>query len=448
VKTHGTRIGARSVSELSPKATASHHRTPPRRGAARSRFALQLVVIALLLAACNSGKPVTKTGDRDDNGEIKEHRDQWHPDEAQSDFLDIGKQAGIEWLSFVQQDQQEYPEYFEGLDRDQKRRVRLAPKESDERVLLEFNLPEGSKLWPVDWYGTELMAVELLGGASLSIAVAKGDNPARLEELTDQRIRQPLKDRFDDGSGGARTKVSSDNVITLMAPANGGSREAYGERLVSGRTGSWRIYVEGIGSDEPGKAVRAVLASISIKRELALEGSPKHKCSSTLEEQLGGTLRFPDGVLKLPIRDGHLVRKIGGDSTIQIDSESAEPWILIRRLKEPEGDLRASIKRDTTFNRRIKTTSAKFGAGFTPQDASLPIVAWPYSDSGAENELLGLIKAGNELLVFEVVSQGLRDGDKRRAAREAALKLLATAIAEPATPAPEFERLVGWNAGE
>jgi hypothetical protein len=45
------------------------------------------------LAACSSDRPVTKHGDRDDNGEIKEHRDEWHPNEAQSDFLDIGKQA-------------------------------------------------------------------------------------------------------------------------------------------------------------------------------------------------------------------------------------------------------------------------------------------------------------------------------------------------------------------
>jgi hypothetical protein len=196
------------------------------------------------------------------------------------------------------------------------------------------------------------------------------------------------------------------------------------------------------------RPIRTVLNSISINRELALEGSPKHKCSSTLEEQLGGTLRFPDGVLKLPIQNGYLVRKIGGDSTIQIDGEGAEPWILIRRLKQPEGDIRAAIRRETTFKRRIEVPSGRFSKGFTPQDAKLPMVAWEYDDSGAENELVGLLKAGDELLVFEVTSTGLRDGDKRRAAKAVALKMLAGATAEPASQAPEFERLVGWNAEE
>jgi hypothetical protein len=61
--------------------------------------------------------------------------------------------------------------------------------------------------------------------------------------------------------------------------------------------------------------------------------------------------------------------------------------------------------------------------------------------------LIGVLKAGDELLTFEVVTRGVRDGDKRRAAKAAALKLLAGATAEPAAGAPEFEPLKGWNPG-
>ncbi|MCA8915631.1 MAG: hypothetical protein KDB90_09485 [Planctomycetes bacterium] len=407
----------------------------------------------LLFAACANSKPVNEPDDEPKCGEVKEHRDHWRPRESQSDFLDIGKQAGIEWLSFYPQDQLDYPEYFEGLDREQKRRLRLAPKGSDDQVLIQFDLPEGSKLWPVDWYGTELMAIDLPTNPGISVAVAKvpDGNASRLEALAEARVNNPIKGEFDDGSGGARTTKISEGVITLHTPAGqyGSEREAYGERTIVGRTGSWRMYVECLGGADRDKAVRTVLNSISIKRELALEGSPKHKCTSSLEEQLGGTLRFPDGTLQLPIENGQLVRKIGADTTIQIDGQGAKPWILIRRLKDSkaDGDIRARVRRDTTFLRRTKVPSAQFSAGYVPQDAKLPLVVFDYDDSSAENQLTGVLKAGDELLTFEVVTQGVTDGDARRAAKKAALTLLAGATGEPATEAPEFEPLIGWNVG-
>jgi hypothetical protein len=202
----------------------------------RALLSVTLCLCGAIFAACTSDRPVTKHGDRDDNGEIREHRDQWHPNEAQSDFLDIGKQAGIEWLSFVQQDQQEYPEYFVDLDRDQKRRLRLAPKESAERVLLEFKLPEGSKLWPVDWFGAELMAVDLPTKERMSVALASvpADGASQLEALAKARSSNPVKREFDDGSGGTRTTHLDGDVITLTVPPNGGAREAYGERTITG----------------------------------------------------------------------------------------------------------------------------------------------------------------------------------------------------------------------
>jgi hypothetical protein len=410
--------------------------------ARRLRYAI--VVAALLLAACNSNGHTHEDGE--DHEDVEEHRDQWRPREAQSDFLDIGKQAGIEWLSFVPQDQLEYPEYFEGLDRDQKRRLRLAPKGSDEQVLLQFDLPEGSKLWPVDWYGTELMAVDLVDVPNISVALCEPLKDASLL-LAAHRAKE---------LNGFATGSSND---TWLHPVTVGGvlQAAYAETLLEGRSGSWMVVIEWRAREKAALDIgtlrsgfQTIVNTISIKRELVLEGSPKHKCSSSLEEQLRGTLRFPDGTLQLPIIDGRLVRKIGGDSTIQIDGEGAKPWILIRRLKEAdtEGDLRARLRRDTTFNRRLKVPSARFSTGYVPQDAKLPIVVFDYDDSSSENNLLGVLKAGNELLTFEVITQGVTDGDKRRAAKATALKLLAGATGKPETQAPEFKPLIGWNAGD
>lgn len=412
--------------------------------------ALPFVLLALLLTACNSHGHTHEDGE--DHEEVEEHRDQWRPREAQSDFLDIGKQAGIEWLSFVPQDQLEYPEYFEGLDRDQKRRLRLAPKGSDEQVLLQFDLPEGSKLWPVDWYGTELMAVDLPGAQGFSVALAKVAGP------DDSKAARTMAESLFRCRAGSPPSLdiplSKRKGVDIVGVD--GNEYIYGGISLAGRTGSWVVLAEVGGmkreTDTAAQTngIATILSSISIKRELALEGSPKHKCSSSLEEQLRGTLRFPDGTLQLPIESGQLVRKIGGDSTIQIDGEGAKPWILIRRLKEAdtEGDLRARLRRDTTFNRRLKVPSAKFSTGYVPQDAKLPIVVFDYDDSSSENNLLGVLKAGNELLTFEVINQGVTDGDRRRAAKAAAIKLLAGATGTPETQAPEFKPLIDWNAGD
>ncbi|MCB9935094.1 MAG: hypothetical protein H6840_05320 [Planctomycetes bacterium] len=460
-------------------------------------------MLLLFLTAC--GQP-QHANEKPDNQDVEEHRDQWRPREAQSDFLDIGKQAGIEWLSFVPQDQLEYPEYFEGLDRDQKRRLRLAPKGSDEQVLLQFDLPEGSKLWPVDWYGTELMAIDTprsdsegraLTPLRYSVAVASIDSvrdddgrriafpdsvqlnalilalsKRRWESVKSNWSLLTKPDGFSDGrsgqaapetmkgTSGLSTSLGRWRMSDLGVPSSW-QTHSYAARILQSRTADLIVVLEleAYSGNYDGEERRAaeerlqafdVLKGISIKRELALEGSPKHKCSSSLEEQLRGTLRFPDGTLQLPIEYGQLVRKIGGDSTIQIDGEGAKPWILIRRLKEAdtEGDLRARLRRDTTFNRRLKVPSAKFSTGYVPQDAKLPIVVFDYDDSSSENNLLGVLKAGNELLTFEVITQGVTDGDRRRAAKAAALKLLAGATGRPETQAPEFKPLIGWNAGD
>ena len=479
-------LGARSVSERqSPKATTHGAIDAPLpRRAARSRFALQLAVLLVLpLAACTQPQPADNDEAPDNKEDVKEHRDQWRPREAQSDFLDIGKQAGIEWLSFVPQDQLDYPEYFAGLDRDQERRLRLAPKGSDEQVLIQFDLPEGAKLWPVDWYGTELMAIDLPDPAvfderQISIAIASirsftAEQGSKLEisdkaQLNDKLVslanRRRSMSAKDAGEFETITKAVflEDELATGVAYTYAdGHVYGYALKVLKGLTASWLVFVEDRQvawsgdakgfrpEDKNPKQLADVVNSISIRREIALEGSPKHKCTSSLEEQLAGTLRFPDGTLSLPVSEDMLVRKIGGDSTIQVDGYEAEPWILIRRLdaNEAEGDMRAILRRDTTFNRRLKVTSGKWSAGFVPDSANLPIVCFDYDDRAAENNLLGILKAGEELLTFEVVTRGVRDGEKRRAAKQAAIELLAGATAEPAAEAPELDPLIGWNMG-
>ncbi|MBZ0134817.1 MAG: hypothetical protein K8I27_00425 [Planctomycetes bacterium] len=420
------------------------------------------VLAFLLLAACANGHAHDENGEHPDD--VKEHRDQFRPREAQSDFLDIGKQAGIEWLSFVPEDQLDYPEYFEGLDRDQKRHLRLAPKGSDEQVLIQFDLPDGSKLWPVDWYGTELMAIDLPILQGFSVAISKAANPEELVlKVCEHRARSFGGGKRVSAGGSEAPGVSENDGYSKLydASADNAPQYFYLARSLSGRLSGFTVILEwsseladpipaNIDSMKQRAACVSVLKGISIKREIALEGSPKHKCTSTIEEQLAGTLRFPDGTANLPVSEDMLVRKIGGDSTIQIDGQGAEPWILIRRLdaNAAEGDMRATLRRDTTFNRRLKVPSGKWSAGYVPEGAKLPIVCFDYDDKASENNLLGILKAGDELLTFEVVTTGIRDGTIRRAAKQAAIELLSRATSESATPsAPELDPLIGWNMG-
>jgi hypothetical protein len=102
------------------------------------------------------------------------------------------------------------------------------------------------------------------------------------------------------------------------------------------------------------------------------------------------------------------------------------------------------VRNDTVFQRRLDNPGASFSAGYTPE-GSIPGVFWDYRDASAEQVVVGILKAGGELLTVEIISTGLRDGDARRKARQAALDLLAGATAEPNNEAPEFRPLVGWN---
>ncbi len=412
-----------------------------------------MVLLLTALAACNQREPA----------HIEDPEDEIPPKEAQSDFIDIGKQAGIEWLSFVPNAEREYPSLYQGLDRDQKRRVKLAPRERpDERVLLEFELTAGSKIWPVEWYGTELIAVDVPNAPGLSVAIANTTKAVESipKKLADLRAAALNKEEAYAGRTQVRTD-STGNTISLVMTGSVNitpiARFSYAARRLQGTSTSFVLVAEwkgeeidtSLGVDSTGRLEPSrVLDRISIKRELAIEGLPKHSCTSSISELKNGVLKYPKGAITLPTSDGHAIRKVGGDSTVQIDGHGAKPWVLIRRLSETSapGDLRVRVRNDAVFQRRLDNTGASLSAGYTP-DGSIPAVFWDYRDAGSEQVTVGVLKVGGELLTVEIISTGLRDGDTRRKARQAALDLLAGATAEPNNEAPEFRPLIGWNVG-
>jgi hypothetical protein len=168
-----------------------------------------------------------------------------------------------------------------------------------------------------------------------------------------------------------------------------------------------------------------------------------------MDELLRGTLHFPGGTLNLPLTDGYIARKIGGDSTVQIDGEGASPWLLLRRLDAAgspgEQGLKQRIRADTTFKRRRDVPSARFEAGRI-HTAALSIVSFGYRDSTAEQQALGVIAFGTELFTFEVISRGVTDGDARRGAREKAIALLSSATGTAAEH--DLQPLEGWMPSE
>jgi hypothetical protein len=327
-------------------------------------------------------------------------------------------------------------------------------------VLLEFKLPQGSKLWPVDWYGTELMAIEPQGQPGFSLALARaGGDPAPIPD----RIARVLEKAM--AAKGSTVTVAQEGSMSTVSTGTGkaGALEAvYACREIRGKTGAWLVIAEWRAIKGPGEqkpqpadhlsktvaALEGMLAGISIKRELALEGMPKHKCSSSLDELKQGKLVFPGGTLNLPLKDGQFARKTGGDSTIQVDGEGAKPWLLIRRLKEDDapGDLRVRVRNDATFSRRTGKNPKGFGVGRRPEGTKIDAVVWDYSETAAEQQLVGVIAVGSELLSIEVVSRGLTDGDSRRAARDKALALIAGATGTGAKGDP-LKVLEGWNVG-
>ncbi|MBK8206462.1 MAG: hypothetical protein IPK87_06640 [Planctomycetes bacterium] len=408
----------------------------PRRFFLSPGGATQLLAIAVILtlAACSKPAPVNVEDDGGEEIPVKE---------SQSNFLDL--QVGVNWLSFVANAEREFPELFEGLDRDQKRRTRLAPATpADDRLLLEFSLPKSAKMWAVDWYETQLVAIDLpdARGFSVAIAPAKAAGVELADVLARNRADQVKGAKHQSGMGG-----------TASVSLNGKPIAYYNKLILPGRTTSLVLVAEAWMNNEPlGDAhrdgVNTILAGVSIKRELSLEGLPKHKVSSALPVLLKGDLHFPAGSLSLPVKEGHLVRKLGGDSTVRVDGEGAAPWLLLRQLDQTSapGDIRVRVRTDPVFSRRMKDPQASFSAGYDP-GWNFPMVLWDYSNSGAEHMIMGVLVVGDELLSIEIISTGLRDAEARRKAKQAALDLLQGAHTAPIGNREQLDPLVGWNVG-
>jgi hypothetical protein len=391
------------------------------------------VLLCALLAACGSRETV----DLDDPEFIAPAR------EAQSDFLDIGERAGIDWLGFVPNAQRSMPELYNGLDRDQRSRRFVAPHGAPPEVLLDFQLPAAARIWPVDWFGTTLIAVELPDLPGISVALTRSS--ADSDRIAATRAAHVA--RLDHVRPGDVSLEPGREVSTVSV--QGEVRFAYATRELQGVGGRWTLVAEWHGQTarDVELGLLRVLESAVIARELDIEGLPGHRVTSTAAELSQGVLRYPNGTLTLPVTEHMTVRKTGGDSTVRVNAFGAEPWLLIRRLAptDARGDLRVRVRRDPAFSRRLDRAQASFGAGYSPL-YDVPMILWDYSSRRDENELLGVLSVGGELLVIEVVSQGLR-GEARRVAKQAAQELLKGARSEPRDDADTLGVLDGWNVG-
>jgi hypothetical protein len=425
-----------------------------------SEFRIAAVLAAaLFMAACTT----TKTDpDPRDEPEIKPDQE-IITGELQSDFLELGPAAGVQWLSFYPDDFLEYPELFEGLDADQRRRTRLAPREGANKVLLKFNLPAGVKIKPVDWYGTECVAIDLPDAKGFTLALTDASrvkfkpqlDGAWGAELASTLMLESIRHRgylpANSGSGGgssgtrgvaargvrtADNKELSLNDAGLVEPIDR-DIATFGVVRFYGKSSQVVAVVEARNLDARGKdnaltkahlaGLERILNSISVARELALEGSPKHQCKSTIDDLKAGIVAYEKGGLKLALPEGWELRKSGGSSTVEIHGGGAKPLALIRRLAPKNGSLKTRVGADTVFSRRKARPDGFFGAGRALTEQEPFVVAFDYKDRSAEQVALCVIATGNELLTVEIVSSGVIEGEARRKLRDACLEMLKSA---------------------
>lgn len=422
-----------------------------------------LLVAALFMAACTT----TKTDpDPKDEPEIKPDQE-IITGELQSDFLELGPAAGVQWLSFYPDDFLEYPELFEGLDADQRRRTRLAPREGANKVLFRFTLPDGSKIKPVDWYGTECVAIDLPDAKGFTVSLRSRDKSSKADELAQQRAAKLRKlARFSgktfttNGGGGSRSNQDgplSESSYTELRDSDGALWAVYGELLFLRESTAPNVVVEAYdvgGAALPDTYIQLVdtlLRGIKVNRELALEGSPKHQCSSSVEDLKAGIVKYEKGGLTLALPEGWELRKSGGSSTVEIHGGGAKPLALIRKLKsQTNGTFKARISADTVFARRRARPDGFFSAGRALTDKEPYVIAFDYKDKSQEQVALCVIATGNELLTVEIISTGVIEGEARRKLRDQVLEMLAKA--EPSAivrnRVPELNELVGWKPKE
>ena len=412
-------------------------------------LAAWLLAGLFLAAACTS----TKTDPDPKNDQPEENPDQEIiTGELQSDFLELGKAAGVEWLSFYPDDFLEYPELFEGYERDQRRHVRLAPRDGANKVLLKFDLPAGAKIKPVDWYGTECVAIDLPDAKGFTVALTQKPGSFAIDLAADRLSRLGKQ-------GSVVAAYKADDKFQVVYGRDQGPVMCYGQRRLAGTTTASalclvieaRLAKDAPLSDRHLEACQSILAGVSVVRELALEGSPKHQCSSSIEDLKAGIVAYEKGGLILALPEGWNLRKTGSSSTVEIDGAGAKPLALIRKLKPySNGNLRGRVNADTVFARRRDRPDAFFSAGRALGDAEPFTVAFDYKDGGVEQVGLCVIATGNEWLTVEIVSTGLREGEARRKAKDAVLDLLSKAkpVATPAGSALALSDLVGWKPRE
>lgn len=418
----------------------------------RSAFLCALGVLfggLALLSACES----TRT---DPGSDVPEEK----PDqeiitgELQSDFLELGPAAGVQWLSFYPDDFLEYPELFEGLDQDQRKRTRLAPREGANKVLLKFDLPAGAKIKPVDWYGTECVAVDLPNLKGFTIALARADqqNPGHVSgKLAEARKAKLGKDAT--GLWSSADAAHRDQGVFGTQNSRGQASYAYVSRTLTGTASGLLVVVEAVlspaiqGVEDAAAAITGVLNSVKLTRELALEGSPKHQCKSSIEDLKAGVVAYEKGGLKLALPEGWELRKSGGSSTVEIHGGGAKPLALIRKLVAKDGSLKTRVGADTVFSRRKARPDGFFGAGRALTEQEPFVVAFDYKDRSAEQVALCVVATGNEWLTVEVIGTGVIEGEARRKLRDACLDMLKNAkpSAGVANRVKDLNELVGWK---
>ncbi|CAG0965855.1 hypothetical protein PLCT2_01032 [Planctomycetaceae bacterium] len=416
-----------------------------------------LLLAALFMAACTT----TKTDpDPKDEPEIKPDQE-IITGELQSDFLELGPAAGVQWLSFYPDDFLEYPELFEGLDADQRRRTRLAPREGANKVLLKFDLPAGAKIKPVDWYGTECVAIDLPDAKGFTIALC-AYNPTPDDEKigwVKTQTNNLLRTRWGKAQGssmGTATFSSdqSEQNWAISLPQKDRSDVAlYGVRRIKARSDTIGVCIEVCRtndapiSESQVSGLKSVLLGISVHRELALEGSPKHQCTSSVEDLKAGIVAYEKGGLRLALPEGWELRKSGGSSTVEIHGGGAKPLALIRKLAPKNGSLKTRVGADTVFSRRKARPDGFFGAGRALTEQEPFVIAFDYKDRSAEQVTLCVIAPGNELLTVEIISTGVIEGEARRKLRDQALEMLKAAkpSAIVANRVSDLNEIVGWK---
>lgn len=408
------------------------------------------------MAACTT----TKTDpDPKDEPEIKPDQE-IITGELQSDFLELGPAAGVQWLSFYPDDFLEYPELFEGLDADQRRRTRLAPREGANKVLLKFDLPAGAKIKPVDWYGTECVAIDLPHAKGLTVALAPNSSKSVGEAIATQRGMRLLKSGAVTGETfEIRKRGNVNGVYETFYEVRGNDhkvRAVYVEKTYAGKPDWPTIVVEMFHLDAAELGALAVETALDVAgrvhivRDLALEGSPKHQCTSSIEDLKAGIVAYEKGGLKLARPEGWELRKSGGSSTVEIHGGGAKPLALIRRLAPKNGSLKTRVGADAVFSRRKARPDGFFGAGRALSEAEPFVVAFDYKDRSAEQVALCVIATGNELLTVEIIGTGVIEGEARRKLRDACLDMLKSAkpSATVANSVKDLSELVGWKPKE